>query len=288
MEINGRMSTNSIKEAMRIEDAKNSLKEYLKDKFKHNMNHYQFIDLEARNAFKNKEVTASVIKCAHGFNHYGVRNAMINNNLTEKECPRCNAIETWDHVIRCPKVRNMQREFIAETAKELFKKNKGKISKDDMLDMLEDIVKFFNGGEEEENAEEFETSQQHVGMKELFRGCVVRDWKQADFNCTKYADLNRILVRSAVLFCNKCWKHRNECLHDAEMQRKRIISWHDKIKEKVENDEPPTVKLFAMRNKIDAERCSTETIRVWIYNVKEIIKKAEKLPRGDIRRFFEM
>ena len=70
---------------------KRSLKEQIEEKFPHN---YDIIDLEARNAFKCKEVTAAVLKCACGCNHYGIRNALINDNLTEKECPRCNAIET--------------------------------------------------------------------------------------------------------------------------------------------------------------------------------------------------
>ena len=65
----------------------------------------------------------SVIKCAHGCNHYGIRNAMTNDDLTEKECPRCNAIETWNDVIRCPIVQEMQKDFIIGSAEQLFKKN---------------------------------------------------------------------------------------------------------------------------------------------------------------------
>ena len=109
LEIKGRMVTNSVKEAMRIEDAKMSLKSYIEDKFQHN---HHVIDFEVRNAFKCKEVTVPVLKCAYGCNYYGIRNALINDDLIEKECLRCNAIETWDHIVRCPKVRSKQREFI--------------------------------------------------------------------------------------------------------------------------------------------------------------------------------
>ena len=55
IKVKGRIVTNSVKEAMRVEDAKDSFKTYVKEKFKHNN---QFIDLIARNAFKHKEVTA--------------------------------------------------------------------------------------------------------------------------------------------------------------------------------------------------------------------------------------
>ena len=180
---------------------KRSLKEQIEEKFPHN---YDIIDLEARNAFKCKEVTAVVLKCACGCNHCKIRNALINNNLTEKEYPHCNAIETWDHAIRCLKVRQKQREFIIQLTKQLTKKDNGKIEVKDIFDALEDIVAFFNGEEEEDNKEEFETSQRCIGMKSMFRGYAVRDWKQANFHCTKCTELNKVIMRNAVLFYYEC------------------------------------------------------------------------------------
>ena len=59
------------------------------------------------------------------------------------------------------------------------------------------------------------------------------------------------------------------------------------MKRKAEENEPPQVQLFVRRSKINIERCSTETIKTWIYNVKNLIRKVEKLPKGDIRRFME-
>ena len=52
------------------------------------------MNIEARNAFRMGKVITSMIKCAHGFNHYGLREAMINNNIVEATCPRCKKIET--------------------------------------------------------------------------------------------------------------------------------------------------------------------------------------------------
>ena len=91
MNINGEISTNSVKEAIRKRDAEISFKEYVKDKFGYKS---EFMDIEARNSFQSKDVIPSVIKCAHGFKQYGVRDAMINGNLTGMECPRCNEDET--------------------------------------------------------------------------------------------------------------------------------------------------------------------------------------------------
>ena len=45
--------------------------------------------------------------------------------------------------------------------------------------------------------------------------------------------------------------------------------------------------IVKVHTKIRINDCSTKTIKRWIYNAKEVIKKAEKLPRNDIRRYFE-
>ena len=55
----------------------------------------------------------------------------------------------------------------------------------------------------------------------------------------------------------------------------------------MEQNKPMQVKLFILRNKIDASKCNTEAILQWIYNVKTMIRKVEKLPREDFRRYFE-
>jgi len=54
----------------------------------------------------------------------------------------------------------------------------------------------------------------------------------------------------------------------------------------VKENEPLAVKTFARRHKIDTERSSVERVKSWIYSVKEMIKKVEKIPENDIRRFF--
>ena len=39
---------------------------------------------------------------------------------------------------------------------------------------------------------------------------------------------------------------------------------------------------------IGIQHNSTECIKIWIYNAKEIMKKVEKLPKGSMQRFFEV
>ena len=79
---------------------------------------------------------------------------MINEKSAGTECPRCNKPEMWEHVVECRKVRSLQREFIKKMAQDLFRVNENRIHEDIILNMLEDIVIFFDNGEEDE----FETS----------------------------------------------------------------------------------------------------------------------------------
>ena len=53
------------------------------------------------------------------------------------------------------------------------------------------------------------------------------------------------------------------------------------------SNEPMQVKLFALRNKIQPERCKSETILQWVCNALKMKRKVEKLPQNDIRRCFE-
>ena len=81
-------STNAV---IRIADAEEEERKHVLRKHRHKE---EFIDLDTRNAFSAKKVTTSVIKCANGFNHYGIRHAKINNNVIEANCPLCNSEET--------------------------------------------------------------------------------------------------------------------------------------------------------------------------------------------------
>ena len=137
----------SVKEVIWIVDAEDSLREYVKKKYKHNT---EFVDIKARNAFSNKGIIASIITCSHGYNYYSMRNEIINQSLIDSECPRCNKLEIWDHVIKCPTTKELQWEFIKETAKEMIKKNKGEINVEEILDMLEGIVNYLQNGDPDE------------------------------------------------------------------------------------------------------------------------------------------
>jgi len=118
LQIKGKIITNSVKEAIRIEDANESLREYVKEKYKYNA---YFIDLKARDTFSNKKVTVSMIICSYGFNYYRVRDTGINKNLKGDKCLRYSLPKTWEHMIQCKETKQFRKKFIQELAKEMFK-----------------------------------------------------------------------------------------------------------------------------------------------------------------------
>ena len=92
--------------------------------------------------------------------------------------------------------------------------------------MIEDVLRFL----EKEEVEEYDTNQIIVGMRSLFRGCIVKVWKGSDFLLKKCYYLNKILVKHCVNYYKICWDHRNEILHDKRMQKQRAVEWYEKIK----------------------------------------------------------
>ena len=199
-----------VKEILRVIDSKEEESKQAKKKLEYKLN---FVDLEARNSFQANKVTTSVIKCAHGFNHYGLRHSMINEKLIEANCPRCNQIETWDHVVWCSDTVRLRREFITELLLDLLAEKNDEVSIDNIMSFGEDIVRYL---EYEEDEDEYETNQWLIGMKELFRGYIVKVWFGININSDIYRALNKVVVRKCVEFYVKCWKYRNEAYHDIE------------------------------------------------------------------------
>ena len=95
---------------------------------------------------------------------------MINNNMVEANCPHCNRVETWDHVIKCRETIQLRREFVRELVVDLVRNKPVDVRVDLIMSFIEDIVRYL---EEEEEEDEYETNQYLIGMKELFCGYVV-------------------------------------------------------------------------------------------------------------------
>lgn len=86
----------------------------------------------------------------------------------------------------------------------------------------------------------------------------------------------------------KCWKERNEEYHNDDKQRNRLMKWYEKIKLKAENSNQRQMRLHVKKNEMKVQQCRTETIKRWMYNVKEFEKKIDKIAQNDVRRYFEV
>ena len=84
-----------MKEIIRNKDTKRVEYGYTYKKFSANT---ELINLEARNVFPNK-ATLSLLKCSIKFNHYAMRDIIINEKLQDDSYLRYNKKENWVHVI---------------------------------------------------------------------------------------------------------------------------------------------------------------------------------------------
>ena len=271
----------SINEIIRIIDAKEDEDDYVKNKLGHI---HDMIDIEARNAFKVGKVTTSMLKCVYGCNHYSQHDAMINDYIVEARCPRCEMIETWEHVLQCNENKKGRPAFVKDLMETLIKNKSKEVNEDKIMSFVEDIMKYAQNEQEGD----YKSNQQYVGMQELFRRYIVIDWERTNFGNKKYKDLNKIIVKRCVEFYDACWKHRNDEYHNEEKQKKKLRDWYEKVKAKAENSDDTQIKLYVCKKRIDIDKCNNETIKRWLYNLKEFEKRIEKTKRNDIRRYFDL
>ena len=102
---------------------------------------------------------ATVLKCVSSYNHYGIRHTVINNNMIEENCPRCNEIEMWEHVIKYTETMKIRKEFVTELLKEMFENKDREVDVNEIFEMIEDILRYL---EEEEG--EYKTNQAIMGI----------------------------------------------------------------------------------------------------------------------------
>ena len=119
-------------------DAQKQEHEYLQTKFPDKIH---FIDKEARHVF-HQGSSLSLLKCAYGLNHYAMREALINQDVYNCYCPRCDQLETWEHVIKCSKAINLKNAYINELRKKLKSQDKNNLEGGKIARILTDIYNY--------------------------------------------------------------------------------------------------------------------------------------------------
>ena len=68
---------------------------------------------------------------------------------------------------------------------------------------------------------------------------------------------------------------------------KATVQWYQKVKEVMINSQYPQVWAFVRRNELGLIKVKPYVLQQWIYNIKEMKKKADKIPKNDIRKYCE-
>ena len=104
--------------------------------------------------------------------------------------------------------------------------------------IIKDVRKQFN------RESIFWTNQQVLGMREFFRGVVIKSWVTLPLERIKFSKHDKILVREAVELCSAYWRERCNALHSPECEMVNLNKEIKQIKDEA-----------AKREKVNYERC---------------------------------
>ena len=71
-----------------------------------------------------------------------------------------------------------------------------------------------------EDLEDLKTNQQVIGIKYLFRGFSIKEWKGTGSDGNKHTTYNRLVNQHCMEYYCKCWKDMHEKIHNETVQRK--------------------------------------------------------------------
>ena len=206
---------------------------------------------------------------------YGTRDELINNDKLYEYCPRCNQVESWEHVVRCSALKDKNENFIKKLYLKLKKKNKSGDDEEKIRTILQDILNYLRQNNQ------YQTNQRQIGFQNLFRGIVVKNWTDHNLDY-KY---NKIIVYETVTHYHTCWKERCSLLHDDTIQRERLVSWHNNLCTRIQNEDKYHLKRFIENRKVNIQTAKTETIREWIRGVLKMEKITTQYHHQDIRNW---
>ena len=101
-----------------------------------------------------------MIAYSDGFNHYDLRDTMLNNYNKGDNCLQCSETETWDHIVKYSKTIKMRKEFIFNLTKDLLKLKESQVEASKIFNMVEDVMIYLENGDKEEH----KTSQKCIGV----------------------------------------------------------------------------------------------------------------------------
>ena len=93
----------------------------------------------------------------------------------------------------------------------LIKCKNRKVHTEEFFSFVEDMLRNL----ENEQIEEYEKNKYLIGMKELFRGCIVKEWKGVDFSTIKHREVNKTVI----IKCVECYVKYGNIEMNAHMMK---------------------------------------------------------------------
>ena len=103
----------------------------------------------------------------------------------------------------------MIAEFIFQLHEDLKRMQVPGVTHEELRTLIEEILKLMR-----EDLEDYETNQQVIGMNHVFRGFSIKAWKGTKFRVNEHIGWNTIVNQHCLNHYCKCWKYRNDELHD--------------------------------------------------------------------------
>ena len=144
-------------------------------------------------------------------------------------------------------------------------------------EMENDIGKYFN---EEEN---FWTNQQVLGMREVLRGIVVKDWVAMPVECIDFTQYNKVLIKKAVVFYCECWNNRCVVLHSPEVRKQYLRKEIKAIKLEAMSGSIENYNRYVNAYPINDKSASLESMSMWIKKARVFRTNAKRSGQQDIR-----
>ena len=146
-----------------------------------------------------------------------------------------------------------------------------------MRQMENAIEKYFN------NEENFWTNQQVLGMREVFRGIMVKDWASTPVESTDFTQHNKVLIKKDVNFYCEYWNNRRVVLHTLEVRKYYLRKETQEVKLEALRGSIKIYNRHVNAYPINDESASLESVSMWIKKERFFRTKTKISGQQDIR-----
>ena len=116
----------------------------------------------------------------------------------------------------------------------------------------------------------------------------MRDWFRANYDETKYAFTNSIIVKSCVKLYHDCWLQRNEYMHDHALMKDRFLQEVKAIQKKFKNSNKIGVNKYLRNCPSNIAVRDAKFIQDWITGFNLIRRSSKKYCTANLEGLFSL